>query len=66
VPAYVANEIDTDSTRPLVVEIAEEAERTQMALEFFAEERGALAAARVAGSLGTEEDEGAVRGWARG
>lgn len=55
--ADVTYEVDSYSSRSLVVEVAVEAERTEVAFEFFAEEGSRLAAAGVAGLLAAEEDE---------
>lgn len=55
-PPHMTDEINAYSTRPLIVHVAVEAERAEMAFEFAAEEGCGLAAAGVAGFLGAEED----------
>ena len=56
----VADEIDTHAAGAVVVEVAEQPQGPQVALELLAEQRRALAAPRVARLLGAEQDEGAV------
>lgn len=59
---HVADEVNAHAARSLVVDVAVQAERLQVAREFAGEQRGGLSAAGVAGFLGAEEDEGEV--WA--
>ena len=55
--ADVVDEVDADAAGPFVVQVAVQAERTQVALQLFAEEGCGLAAAGVAGLVAAEEDE---------
>lgn len=61
-PANVADEVDAHPAGPVVVQVAVQAERLQMALELAPQEWRGLAAAGVAGFLGAEQDEVGV--WA--
>ena len=56
----VVDEVDAHTAGTVIVEVAVQAKGTEVALELFAEERGGLAAAGVAGAVGTHEDEGGV------
>lgn len=65
-PSDMADEIDPHAAGPLVVEVAEEAERAEVSLELAPEERRGLAASCVAAALRAEEDEVFVWTGARG
>lgn len=56
------DEVDSNTARSLVVQVAEEAERSKVPFEFFAEKGSGLPTARVAGALGAKEDECTVWG----
>lgn len=56
-PTHMANEIDSYTSRPFILEIAVQTQWTEMAFEFSAEKWRGLAAAGVAGFLGAEEDK---------
>ncbi|KAH6605641.1 hypothetical protein Trco_004794 [Trichoderma cornu-damae] len=57
----MADEVDAHPSRPLVVQVSEQAQRTQMPLQLFPQKRRALAAACVARLLAAHEDDGLVR-----
>ena len=56
-PAHVRDEVDADAAGPLVVQVAVESQRGEVALEFLAQEGCGLAAAGVAGFLAAHQDE---------
>jgi len=51
VSAHMADEVDADTPRSLVVEVTIQAQRLQMALELAAQEGRRLAASGIAGFL---------------